>query len=142
MLIIAHLLRGRLTMTLESWKIPEVGKAPALVRFDGLNATVEPIEKNAFMIGPLDQGQTAAVVSKASEFLDECFHPFAEEGGNTFRLLFRDLNFPGPPAAGRASITMVEDGHAGGAFGNGSFRVPRYGASWILTRASFFNRSR
>jgi hypothetical protein len=52
-------------------KVPGVGKAATLLRFDWLNFTILTVEKDAGSVGLIDQGEAATIGAKAGMGSDE-----------------------------------------------------------------------
>ncbi len=62
----------RFTLLPPSWEIPVVGKSRALRRFHRLNeADIDPIQKEAFAIGFIDDGETCSVRIESGRVLNE-----------------------------------------------------------------------
>ena len=62
-------------------KIPAVGEIPALLGFDRLDAAIVALQKNAFMVGLVQQGQAGAITSQPRESLNEFIFAEAFESG-------------------------------------------------------------
>ncbi len=52
-------------------EVPGVGKATALVGFDGLDLAILAVEKDAGAVGLIDKGEATAVGTEAGIFFDE-----------------------------------------------------------------------
>jgi len=52
-------------------KVPSVGKATALVGFDGLDFAILAVEKDAGAVGLIDEGEATAVGAEAGVGSDE-----------------------------------------------------------------------
>jgi len=91
-------------------EVPGVGKATALVGFDGLNLAILTVEKDAGAIGLIDEGKATAVGTEAGIFFDEEVLLHLKERGDGGDLFFRDLYVPWPAAAVGASFAKVFGG--------------------------------
>ena len=93
-----------------AWEVPGVGKATALVGFDGLDLAILAVEKDAGAVGLIDKGEATAVGAETGIFLDEevLFH-FKERGdGADFGIA--DFDVARPAAAVGAAFAEVFGG--------------------------------
>jgi len=91
-------------------EVPGVGKATALVGFDGLNLAILTVEEDAGAIGLIDEGEATAVGAEAGVFFDEevLFH--FEERGDGADFGITDFDIARPAAAVGASFAKVFGG--------------------------------
>lgn len=91
-------------------EVPGVGKATALVGFDGLDLAILTLEKDAGAVGLIDKGEATAVGAEAGIFFDEevLFH-FKERGdGTDFGIV--DFDIARPATAVGAAFAKVFGG--------------------------------
>ena len=117
-------------------EVPGVGKATALVGFDGLDLAILTVEEDAGSVGLIDKGEATAVGAETGIFFDEevLFH-FKERGdGTDFGIA--DFDIARPAAAVGAAFAKV----FGGFFQikilwGGSFRGDYFDGEKIVRRA-------
>jgi len=71
MLLLAHHSGDGVANLFEPGEIPEIRKIPALLGFDRLNDAILPLEKDAFPIGFIRQGQALPIGKQSHVPLDE-----------------------------------------------------------------------
>ena len=91
-------------------EVPGVGKATALVGFDGLDLAILAVEKDAGAVGLIDEGEATAVGAEAGIFFYEEVLFYFKERGDGGDLFFRDLYVPWPAAAVGAAFAEVFGG--------------------------------
>ena len=91
-------------------EVPGVGKATALVGFDGLDLAILTFEEDAGAIGLIDEGEATSVGAEAGVFFDEevLFH--FEERGDGADFGIADFDIARPAAAVGASFAKVFGG--------------------------------
>ena len=100
-------------------EVPGVGKAAALVGFDGLDLAILTLEKDAGAVRLIDEGEATAIGAESGIFFDEEVLLHLKERGDGGDLFFRDLYVPWPATAVGASFAEV----FGGFFQIKMFRV-------------------
>ncbi len=95
-----------------SGKIPAVGKIPALLGFDRLDGAIVAVQKNAFVVGLVLQGQAGAIASQPRESLNEFILAQALESGQPRDFTFLQPDLSRPAAAGRATLAFQKNRHA------------------------------
>jgi len=91
-------------------EVPGVGKATALVGFNGLNLAILTVEKDAGAVGLIDKGEATAVGAEAGIFFDEEVLFYFDEGGDGADLDITDFDIARPAAAVGASFAEVFGG--------------------------------
>ena len=101
---------GGLADIAPAWEVPGVGKATALVGFDGLDLAILTVEEDTGAVGLIDEGEAAAVGAEAGIFLDEevLFH--FEERGDGADFGIADFDIARPAAAVGAAFAEVFGG--------------------------------
>ena len=91
-------------------EVPGVGKATALVGFDGLDLAILAVEKDAGAVGLIDEGEATAVGAESGIFLDEevLFH--FKERGDGADLGIADFDIARPATAVGATFAEVFGG--------------------------------
>ena len=57
-----------------AWEVPSVGETAALARLDVVDGAINAVEKDAFMIRLLDEGESLAIGAHLGVALDEFKH--------------------------------------------------------------------
>lgn len=91
-------------------EVPGVGKATALVGFDGLNLAILTVEKDAGAIGLIDEGKATAVGTEAGIFFDEEVLLHLKERGDGADFGIADFNIARPATAVGATFAEVFGG--------------------------------
>ena len=91
-------------------EVPGVGKATALVGFDGLDLAILTLEKDAGAVGLIDEGEATAVGAEAGIFFDEEVLLHFKERGDGADLGIADFDIARPAAAVGASFAEVFGG--------------------------------
>lgn len=100
-----------LTCLFEAWKIPEIGKVPALLGFHRLDGTLIAHEELALTVGLFQQRQALSVRTKPGVMLDEFGFMQAEIGSDTRQFHIGQTDLARPAATRRASLAFVENRH-------------------------------
>lgn len=110
-------------------KVPGVGKVATLLGFDGLNAAVLALEKDAGSIGLIDEREAAAVGAKAGVGANELGFLDLQERSDGGDLWGRNFNVSGPAATVGAALAKVLGGDFGRSGGHGvNLACPRKGS--------------
>ena len=117
-------------------EVPGVGKATALVGFDGLDLAILTLEKNAGAVGLIDEGEATAVGAEAGIFFDEEVLLHFKESGDGADFGIADFDIARPATAVGAAFAKV----FGGFFQikilrGGSLRGDLFGGEKIVRRA-------
>jgi hypothetical protein len=100
---------SRRTNLAPSREIPAVWKITALPRLHRLHGALRSREKNAFVIGFLNERETIAIRSHARVLLDEIVLTHLEECRERANFVGIDIDKAGPTAAVRAAFANVCD---------------------------------
>ena len=94
-------------------KVPKIRKIPALLWFDRLHGAVFAVEENAFSIRLVRKGKSPPILGQPGELLDKFWlcHSLAGRQPGDFRL--GQTHLPRPATAGRATLTLQKNWHAG-----------------------------
>ena len=98
---------------LRAGKVPEIWKIATLLRFDGLDGTIFPFEKDAFAIGLVLKGQATPILGEAGKLMNEGHLGKSFEGGEAGDFRFGQTDLARPAAAGGATLTFQKDWHGG-----------------------------
>ena len=91
-------------------EVPGVGKAAALVGFDGLNLAILAVEEDAGAVGLIDEGEATAVGAETGIFFDEEVLFYFEKRGDGADFGIVDFDIARPAAAVGASFAEVFGG--------------------------------
>ena len=91
-------------------EVPGVGKATALVGFDGLDLAILAVEKDAGAVGLIDEGEATAVGAEAGIFFDEEVLLHFKERGDGADLGIADFDIARPATAVGATFAEVFGG--------------------------------
>ncbi len=91
-------------------EVPGVGKATALVGFDGLDLAILTVEEDAGAVGLVDEGEATAVGAEAGIFFDEEVLLHFKERGDGADLGIADFDIARPATAVGASFAEVFGG--------------------------------
>ena len=91
-------------------EVPGVGKATALVGFDGLDLAILAVEENAGAVGLIDKGEATAVGAESGIFLDEEVLLHFKERGDGADFGIADFDIARPAAAVGAAFAEVFGG--------------------------------
>jgi len=88
-------------------EVPGVGKATALVGFDGLDLAILAVEKDAGAVGLIDKGEATAVGAEAGIFFDEEVLFYFKERGDGADFGIADFDIARPATAVGAAFAKV-----------------------------------
>jgi len=91
-------------------EVPGVGKATALVGFDGLDLAILAVEKDAGAVGLIDEGEATAVGAEAGIFLDKEVLLHFKERGDGADFGIADFDIARPATAVGATFAEVFGG--------------------------------
>ena len=93
-----------------TWKVPGVGEAATLLRFDRLDFAILTVEEDAGTVGLINQGEAAAVGAKAGVGSDELGFLHFQKRGDGGDLFFSDFYVSWPAAAVGAALAKIFGG--------------------------------
>jgi len=91
-------------------EVPGVGKAAALVGFDGLDLAILTVEEDAGSVGLIDKGEATAVGAEAGILFDEEVLLYFEERGDGADFGIADFDVARPATAVGATFAEVFGG--------------------------------
>lgn len=88
-------------------KIPVIRKSGTLSGLDLLDATIDPVQEDAFSVWLVDQRQTGPIEPQVGVFRYEVVQLHAQELRDPLQFVIRHGNFPMPATTIRATLTGV-----------------------------------